>query len=92
MALANQNLVIYPNVGSATDNPKMVWTASNATTDTTIVVRAYPTNNGALSFEGSAGQLFGITNNLTGTIFSVNDISGIPSIEVLDNGQVKLAH
>ena len=91
MALANQNLVIYPNVGSATDNPKMVWTASNATTDTTIVVRAYPTNNGALSFEGSAGQLFGITNNLTGTIFSVNDISGIPSIEVLDNGQVKLA-
>jgi hypothetical protein len=28
---------------------------------------------------------------MTGTIFSVNDISGIPSIEVLDTGLVKIA-
>jgi hypothetical protein len=28
---------------------------------------------------------------MSGTIFSVNDISGIPSIEVLDTGLVKLA-
>jgi hypothetical protein len=28
---------------------------------------------------------------MTGTIFSVSDISGIPSIEVLDTGVVKLA-
>lgn len=46
---------------------------------------------GTLSFEGSVGQLFSITNSMTGTIFSVNDISGIPSIEVLDTGVVKLA-
>ena len=45
-----------------------------------------------LSFEGSAGQLFSVYNNLsTGTIFSVNDISGIPSIEVDANGTVLLA-
>jgi len=46
---------------------------------------------GTLSFEGTVGQLFSITNSMTGTIFSVNDISGIPSIEVLDTGVVKLA-
>lgn len=46
---------------------------------------------GTLSFEGSVGQLFSITNSMTGTIFSVNDISGIPSIEVLDTGVVKIA-
>jgi hypothetical protein len=46
---------------------------------------------GTLSFEGTVGQLFSITNSMTGTIFSVNDISGIPSIEVLDTGVVKIA-
>ena len=31
---------------------------------------------------GSAGQLFSVTDSLTGTIMSVNDISGIPILEV----------
>jgi hypothetical protein len=48
-------------------------------------------NNGSLSFEGTSGQLFSITDSLTGTIFSVNDISGIPSIEVDDDGTIRLA-
>jgi hypothetical protein len=49
-------------------------------------------SNGTLSFEGSAGQLFSITNNLTsGSIFSVNDVSGIPSIDVDANGTVEIA-
>jgi hypothetical protein len=47
--------------------------------------------DGTLSFEGGNGQLFSVSDNLSGTIFSVNDISGIPSIEVLDDGTVKLA-
>ena len=49
-------------------------------------------NLGTLSFEGSAGQLFSITNNLTsGSIFSVNDVSGIPSIDVDADGTVQIA-
>jgi hypothetical protein len=40
---------------------------------------------------GTYGQLFSVTDSSTGTIFSANDISGIPSIEVLDTGLVKLA-
>ena len=91
MPLANQNLVITPNVGSSTDYPKMVFTASTTVTDTTITVRAYPTNNGTLSFEGSVGQLFSIANTMTGVIFAVNDISGLPSIQVADTGLVTLA-
>jgi hypothetical protein len=48
-------------------------------------------NTGTLSWEGSAGQLFSITNNLTtGSIFSVNDVSGIPSIDVNADGTVAL--
>lgn len=44
-----------------------------------------------LSFSGDAGQLFSLTDTLSGTIFSVNDISGIPSIEVDDDGEIRLA-
>lgn len=53
-------------------------TASMLTTDT-------------LSFSGGAGQLFSLTDSMSGTIFSVNDVSGIPSIEVDDDGTIYLA-
>ena len=45
----------------------------------------------SLSFSGSSGQLFSVVDSMTGVIFSVNDISGIPSIEVYDTGNVSLA-
>ncbi|MFZ9741747.1 MAG: hypothetical protein ACO3CQ_07635, partial [Candidatus Nanopelagicaceae bacterium] len=59
---------------------------------TQIDIVPYDTlNSGTLSFEGSAGQLFSITNNLTsGSIFSVNDVSGIPSIDVDADGTVSI--
>ena len=60
---------------------------------TIIDIKPYDTqNSGTLSFEASAGQLFSITNNLTtGSIFSVNDVSGIPSIDVDADGTVLVA-
>jgi hypothetical protein len=91
MANTYKNIVITPNIGSAVDDPKIVFSGANTSTNTDITLRTYPTSNGTISFEGSAGQLFSITNNLTGTLFSVNDVSGIPSIEVLDTGIVRIA-
>jgi hypothetical protein len=44
-----------------------------------------------LSFEATAGQLFSISDGLSsGTIFSVNDISGMSSIEVDASGLIKI--
>ena len=92
MSFLDQNIVITPNVGNANDTPKIVFSGANNTVNAqSISVRAYPVANGTVSFEGSAGQLFSITNQLTGTTFSVNDISGIPSITVQDTGQIQLA-
>jgi len=34
------------------------------------------------SVDGESGRLFGVSDNLTGTIFSVNDAAGLPIIEV----------
>lgn len=48
-------------------------------------------DTGTVAFNGTNGQLFSISDNMDGTIFSVNDISGIPSIEVIDDGTVKIA-
>ena len=92
MANSAKNIVITPNIGSSTADPKIVFSGADASTAAqNITLQIYPTANGTLSFEGSAGQLFSVTNTLTGSIFSVNDVSGIPSIEVIDTGVVKLA-
>lgn len=91
MALSDKNIVITPNIGQSAD-PKIEFKGASSTLGPQIItLNIYPTSNGTLSFEGSAGQLFSIANILTGTIYSVNDVSGIPSIEVIDTGLVKLA-
>jgi hypothetical protein len=50
-----------------------------------------PSLTNKFEVDGSNGQLFSVTDSFTGTIFSANDISGIPSIEILDTGLVKFA-
>lgn len=48
-------------------------------------------DDNTISFEASAGQLFSINNNLTsGSIFSVNDVSGVPGIDFDADGTVYL--
>lgn len=92
MANSDKNIVITPNISSSTADPQIVFSGANASLGPqNITLRVYPTNSGTLSFEGSAGQLFSITNSLAGTIFSVNDVSGVPSIEVTDAGLIRLA-
>jgi hypothetical protein len=90
MANTYKNIVITPNIGNTSD-PRVQFSGGNTTANTDINLYVYPTTNGTLSFEGSVGQLFSITNDLTGSIFSVNDVSGIPSIEVFANGLVSVA-
>ena len=58
--------------------------------DGTKTITARMLNTDVLSFQGGAGELLSISDSMTGTIFSVNDVSGIPSIEVLDTGLIKL--
>ena len=74
-----KNGVTTPNISFKDSNLGATITATmNDSTDT-------------LSFEGNAGQLFSITDALTGTLFAVSDISGIPSLEVDDQGIVRIS-
>ena len=88
-----QDILITPGSGE----PQILFRGSG-TTDTAVelnVLSSYQSATGsgtALLFEGEDGLLFGITDNLSsGTIFSVADITGLPTIEVNASGDVKLA-
>jgi len=92
MAHTDKNIVITPHSGNTTNDPRIAFSGANAAVSAqTVTMFVYPTEAGTISIEGTPGQLFSVTNNLKGTIFAVSDISGIPSIEVLDSGIVELA-
>lgn len=87
-------------VGIGTTNPSArlsvngdVSIASTVGIGTIIDIIPYDTlDGGTLSYEASTGQLLSISNNLdSGTVFSVNDFSGSPSLEVIGDGTVSLA-
>ncbi|MHA2344893.1 MAG: hypothetical protein ACXADW_23845 [Candidatus Hodarchaeales archaeon] len=88
-----QDILITPGSGE----PQILFRGSG-TNDTAIelnILSSYQSASGsgtALVFEGTEGQLFSITDNLSsGTIFSVADNAGLPLIEVDASGDVKLA-
>ena len=51
-------------------------------------VAGVATDGTVLDVQGSEGQLFSVNNSLTGDLFSVADVSGIPILSVKDNGYV----
>lgn len=88
MANSDKNIVITPNINQAAQ-PNVVFKGQG---NVPITLRVLDDSYGTLSFEGSAGQLFSINNNLTsGIIFSVNDVSGIPQIDVNADGTIRIA-
>jgi hypothetical protein len=90
----DRSIVNASKAGIGTTNPSNTLSViGDVGIGTVIDIIPYDTlNNGTLSFEASEGQLFSITNNLTsGSIFSVNDVSGIPSIDVDADGSIDIA-
>lgn len=82
MADSDKNIKIVPSTGQTTE-PKIEYTGADNNTITQYVL-----DSGTVSYEGSAGQLFSVTDDLSDDIYSVNDLSGVPSIQVKDNGSV----
>ena len=92
MALADKDILIKPNSGSTDSDARIDFVGADASgNDTVTLVTSFDGTVTTLSIEGTAGQLFSITNDLTGTLFAVNDVSGIPSLEVDADGTVTIA-
>lgn len=85
---------LFTNINLA--SPKLIFKASGSATpdiSLNILTTASGSTSGVqtLSFEGSAGQLFSISDVLnSGTIFGVNDISGLPLFEIDASGFVRI--
>lgn len=82
--MANTKKFVVKN-GLQTQNTSFISPDESNTITVTML------DDGTLSFSGTNGQLFSITDSMQGTIFAVNDISGVPSIEVDDDGTVRFA-
>jgi hypothetical protein len=44
--------------------------------------------DGGIDLQGTVGQLFSVTNSLSGDIFSVSDISGVPILNINSSGAI----
>lgn len=62
-------------------------TRLSATTGTslTVISSGNSTSSPVFSVQGSQGELFSVTDSLTGSLFSVSDISGLPIMEVFSD-------
>ena len=66
---------------------------SSSTTNTlTVVGSGSSTSSPIFSVQGSSGELFSVSDSLTGSLFSVNDISGLPILEVFSNNQILMGN
>jgi hypothetical protein len=83
MANSDKNIVITPNVGSATAQPNIVYTGQN---NAPITLRV--ADDGTLSWEASTGRLMSATTSQNGTLFSINDASGLPIFEVTNTASI----
>ena len=89
--------------GRSNDVPNLptgkIWVGSDSYTVTSSVITLDETNtkltvegSGSTIFDvvGSQGQLFSITDSLSGSLFTVSDISGLPILEVFSDDTVKM--
>jgi hypothetical protein len=77
MANSDKNIRITGNRGAGTGtNPRIVFTGASAGAS---VITLEVLDDNTLSFTSNEGQVFSLDSNLsTGTIWSVNDVSGYP--------------
>ena len=57
---------------------------------TANTIRLVVEDSGSVAFYGNSGSLFGISDSLSGSLMSVNDISGFPILEVTSDDTVTM--
>lgn len=94
MANSHKNIVITPNKGSSA-NPTIVFSGADETTPAqNVTLTVLPTNGGTLSITGAVGSMLNLSNALSasyGSLFSVNDVSGMAVFEIFSAGGVQTA-
>jgi hypothetical protein len=73
-------------IGNMLLTGSLAITASASTSSAALLV--YKSGSTVLDIQGSQGQLFSVVDSLTGSLMSVNDVSGLPILEVFSDDRV----
>jgi len=88
---ATGNGTIWPNILNVSGSSNFIGKVTITSSINTAISGAILTVIGSgsaqpiLTVRGSQGELFSITDSLSGSLFSVNDISGLPILEVFSD-------
>jgi hypothetical protein len=63
---------------------------ANTSISSSLVVLGSGSSQPIFSVQGSQGELFSVTDSLSGSLFSVNDISGLPVLEAFSDNTILL--
>ena len=80
-------------VGLRYNNVEKLETTSDGVSITgNTIIDGTPFHTGATVFDvqGDDGQLFSVTNSLSGDLFSVSDVSGVPILNINSSGAITL--
>lgn len=79
------------NVTGVITGSRIYVSSSNGTVSgSSLVVYGSGSSLPIFTVQGSQGELFSVTDSLSGSLFSVNDISGLPILEVFSDNTVLL--
>lgn len=65
------------------------WGESDTVTATSPL-EVYGSGGTVMSVDGSTGRLFELTDSMSGSLFSVNDVSGLPILEVFSDNSINM--
>ena len=66
--------------------PTLLSGSSNTVSGSVLTVVGSGSAQPVFTVQGSQGELFSVVDSLSGSLFSVNDISGLPIVEVFSDG------
>lgn len=70
---------------NVTASRTIISSSQNTVSGSSLIVYGSGSTQPVLTVQGSQGELFSITDVLSGSLFSVNDISGLPILEVFSD-------
>jgi hypothetical protein len=70
---------------NVTASRTIISSSQNTISGSSLTVYGSGSAQPVFTVQGSSGELFSVTDSLTGSLFSVNDISGLPILEVFSD-------
>ena len=91
--LNDKDVLITPSKGSSTANPNITFIGATVGSSSTITVSALPTQYGTVELTGAAttSSVAAFAELNTGSLFAVNNNSGLPLFDVNDTGVTNLS-